>query len=229
MEKTKILLAEDEENMGALLRDYLAIKGYEVDWFSDGEQALKHFFSTKYDICILDVMMPKKDGFTVAREIRQIDLLTPVIFLTAKSMRDDILEGFAVGADDYLSKPFSIEELLLRIEAILRRTKGIRATASQEQVFKIGGYTFDFAKQTLSSASSSHSLTTKEAELLRLLCINKNQVLDREFALSTIWVSDTPYNARSMDVYITKLRKYMKDDPSITILNVRGRGFKLIS
>jgi DNA-binding response OmpR family regulator len=229
MEKTKILLAEDEENMGMLLRDYLRIKGYAVNWFADGEQAFKQFLQAPYDLCILDVTMPKKDGFTLAKEIRQINPQVPIVFLTAKSQHDDIMEGFLAGADDYLTKPFRIEELLLRIEAILRRTKGFRIEPNQsEQVFTIGNYTFDAAKQKLIHGDRTQTLTTRESELLYLLCINKNRVLDRNFALSAIWADDSYFNARSMDVYIAKLRKLMKDDPSINILNVRGRGFKLI-
>ncbi len=227
--KTQILLAEDDENMGALLRDYLNVKGYAADWYSDGEQASKHFLSKRYDICILDVMMPKKDGFTVAKEIRLMAPGVPLIFLTAKSQRDDVLEGFATGADDYLTKPFNIEELLLRIEAILRRTKNTVAENDLDKTFQIGSYAFDFGKQILMRNGKTIVLTTKEAQLLRLLCVNKNQVLDRNFALSTIWAEDSYFNARSMDVYITKLRKYLKDDQTVTILNVRGRGFKLIS
>ncbi|MDR0667922.1 MAG: response regulator transcription factor [Prevotellaceae bacterium] len=229
METTRILLAEDEENMGMLLRDYLGLKGYTVTWVTDGEQAFKHFPQTQYDICILDVMMPKKDGFTLTKEIRQINPQVPIVLLTAKSQHDDILEGFLAGADDYLTKPFRIEELLLRIEAILRRTKGGRAELDREQVFTVGSYTFDVAKQELIHRERKWVLTAKEAALLHLLCINKNRILDRNFALRAIWSDDSYFNARSMDVYITKLRKYMKDDPTVNILNVRGRGFKLIS
>jgi len=227
--KTQILLAEDEENMGALLRDYLNVKGYSTDWYTDGEQASKHLHSKKYDLCILDIMMPKKDGFTVAKEIRQTEPNLPIIFLTAKSQRDDVLEGFSAGADDYMTKPFNIEELLLRIEAILRRTKNATAEIDAEKVFQIGSYMFDFGKQVLTRGNEATVLTTKESQLLRLLCAYRNQVLDRNFALSTIWAEDSYFNARSMDVYITKLRKYLKDDPSVSILNVRGRGFKLMS
>ena len=229
METIRILLAEDEENMGMLLRDYLGIKGYTVNWVTDGEQAFKQFHQAPYDICILDVMMPKKDGFTLAKEIRQINPQAPIVFLSAKSQHDDVLEGFLAGADDYLTKPFRIEELLLRIEAILRRTKGGRAELDREQVFTVGSYTFDVAKQELVRGGRKRALTAKEADLLHLLCINKNRILDRNFALRAIWADDSYFNARSMDVYITKLRKYMKDDPSVNILNVRGRGFKLIS
>ncbi|MDR0728739.1 MAG: response regulator transcription factor [Prevotellaceae bacterium] len=229
MERTKILLAEDEENMGMLLRDYLTVKGYSVNWFTDGEQAFKHFSPENCDICILDVMMPKKDGITLAQEIRQVAPLVPIMFLTSKSQHDDIMEGFLAGADDYLCKPFRIEELILRIEAILRRTKGFHEELSREHTFVIGEYTLDVAKQKLFRGEQTYILTSKESELLHLLCLNRNQVLDRNFALQAIWSDDTYFNARSMDVYIAKLRKRLKDDPSVNILTVHGRGFKLIS
>ncbi len=226
--KVHILLAEDEENIGTLLRDYLNIKGYFADWYTDGEQAAKYFVSKKYDLCILDVMMPKKDGFTTAKEIRKNNPNVPIIFLTAKSMNEDVLEGFASGADDYITKPFNVEELMLRIEAILRRSRG-PVEVSQETVFRLGSYTFDSEAHTLANGKQMHVLTDKEAELLRLLCVNKNRVLDRNVALNTVWAEDSYFSARSMDVYITKLRKYMQDDPAIRIINVRGRGYKLVS
>jgi DNA-binding response OmpR family regulator len=229
MKKVHILLAEDEENMGVLLRDYLSTKNYTVDWYADGEQATKYFCAKKYDLCIFDVMMPKKDGFTAAKEIRKKNPHIPIIFLTAKSMSGDMSEGFAAGADDYITKPFNLDELLWRIEAILRRTKNVQAEVSQEKVFQIGSFTFDFEKQTLSGEKTTVALTSKEAELLRLLCIYKNKVLDRNFALSTVWKEENYFNARSMDVYITKLRKYIKEDPLVQIINIRGKGFKLVS
>jgi DNA-binding response OmpR family regulator len=226
--KTRILLAEDDENLGLLLKEYLLAKGYETELFKDGEKALKGFKNNHFDICILDVMMPIKDGFTLAREIRMINPSMSILFLTAKSMKDDILEGFSIGADDYMTKPFSIEELLVRIEAILRRARKDQGPLGQSQ-FKIGTFTFDATKQVLQRGENIRKLTTKESELLRYLCVNINAVLDRNFALKTIWVDDSYFNARSMDVYITKLRKYLSDDPSIEIINVRGKGFKLIS
>ena len=225
--KANVLLAEDDENLGVLLREYLKAKGYETDLFPDGDAAFKGFQSKTYDICILDVMMPKKDGFTLAKEIRQLNTSIPIIFLTAKSMKEDIVEGFSSGADDYMTKPFSIEELLLRVEAVLRRTRG--DNVSNQDVFSIGIYTFNATKQTLTNGDNEQKLTAKESELLKYLCFNRNGILDRNFALRTIWNDDSYFNARSMDVYITKLRKYMKDDPSIQIINVRGKGFKLIS
>ncbi len=226
--KIRILLAEDDENLGLLLKEYLNAKGFETDLYVDGEKAYKGFQNNYYDICILDVMMPIKDGFTLAKDIRMVESSMPILFLTAKSMKEDVLEGFNIGADDYMTKPFSIEELLVRLEAILRRTRKDGQNNSQN-VYKIGKYTFDATKQTLELDNEVRRLTTKESELLRYLCVNKNAVLDRNFALKTIWVDDSYFNARSMDVYITKLRKYLKDDTSVEIINVRGKGFKLIS
>ncbi len=226
MEKEyKILLTEDDENLGMLLREYLVAKGYETDLMPDGEAGYEAFMSKKYDVCIFDVMMPKKDGFTLAKEIRMVNTEVPIIFLTAKSMKEDIFQGFKIGADDYLTKPFSMEELLFRIEAILRRTKG---TLASQDIFQIGKYKFDTQKQQLSEGDQVVKLTTKESELLKLLCNNANKVLERNFALKTIWVDDNYFNARSMDVYITKLRKHLKDDPSVEILNVHGKGYKLV-
>jgi DNA-binding response OmpR family regulator len=226
-EKTKILLAEDDENLGSLLKEYLQAKSYEAHWLSDGEKAYKSFEKNRYDICILDIMMPNKDGITLAREIRMIDPEMPIIFLTAKSMKEDVLEGFSVGADDYMTKPFSMEELIYRIEAILRRTQGVGQQNKQTE-FDIGQFHFDANKQLLTLDSKSVKLTTKESELLKLLCNNANKVLERNFALKSIWIDDNYFNARSMDVYITKLRKYLKDDPSVEILNIHGKGYKLI-
>lgn len=225
--KIRVLLAEDDENLGFLLKEYLQAKEYEVDLYKDGEKAFKGFQNNYYDICILDVMMPIKDGFTLAKEIRMSNGTMPILFLTAKSMKEDVIEGFALGADDYMTKPFSIEELLMRLEAILRRTRKDSPMTEQSQ-FQIGKYIFDATKQTLQIDNDVRKLTTKESELLKYLCINKNSLLDRNFALKTIWVDDSYFNARSMDVYITKLRKYLGDDPTIEIINVRGKGFKLI-
>ncbi len=226
-EKTKILLAEDDENLGSLLREYLQAKSYETHWLSDGEKAYISFEKNRYDICILDIMMPNKDGITLAREIRMIDPEMPIIFLTAKSMKEDVLEGFSVGADDYMTKPFSMEELIYRIEAILRRTQGVGQQNKQTE-FEIGQFHFDANKQLLTLDSKSVKLTTKESELLKLLCNNANNVLERNFALKSIWIDDNYFNARSMDVYITKLRKYLKEDPAVEILNIHGKGYKLI-
>jgi DNA-binding response OmpR family regulator len=223
----KVLLAEDDENLGTLLREYLIAKRLKTDLFVNGELALAGFKKDKYDLCILDVMMPKMDGFTLAREIKKINAKVPFIFLTAKSLKDDVIEGFTLGADDYMTKPFSMEELLLRIKAILRRTNSNSASESNE-TFIIGDYEFDSQKQILKYGEEEQKLTTKESDLLRLLCNNMNNVLERNFALKTIWQEDSYFNARSMDVYITKLRKYLKADSSIQILNIHGKGYKLI-
>ena len=180
--KTRVLLAEDDENLGLLLKEYLNAKGYETDLFKDGDKAYKGFNTNHYDICILDVMMPIKDGFTLAKEIRTINNNMPILFLTAKSMKEDVLEGFTLGADDYMTKPFSIEELLFRIEAILRRTRNENAADGQE-VFQIGAFEFDVTKQMLKLGEDARRLTTKESELLRYLCLNKNAVLDRNFEI----------------------------------------------
>lgn len=226
-QKTKLLLAEDDENLGLLLKEYLVAKGYDADLYPDGEAAYKGFMKEHYDICILDIMMPKKDGFTLAKDIRIVNADIPVIFLTAKNMKDDVLEGFKLGADDYITKPFSMEELIMRIEAILRRTSQDGQSSSQ-QIFTLGKFTFDTRKQTLSEGEESVKLTTKESELLKLLCQNANKVLERNYALKSIWIDDNYFNARSMDVYITKLRKHLKDEPSVEIINVHGKGYKLI-
>jgi two-component system, OmpR family, response regulator len=225
--KIRILLAEDDENLGMLLNEYLKAKDYDTQLFADGDKAYRSFVKEHYDLCILDVMMPIKDGFTLAKEIRQVNVDIPIIFLTAKSLKEDVIEGFKIGGDDYITKPFSMEELLFRIEAILRRS-GTGNNQGAVEVYEIGKYTYDTKKQTLKFEDEATRLTTKEGELLKLLCNNKNKILDRNFALKTIWLDDNYFNARSMDVYITKLRKYLKKDPSIEIINVHGKGFKLI-
>ncbi len=226
-DKLKILLCEDDENLGMLLREYLQAKGYTTELCADGEIGYKAFLKTKFDICVLDVMMPKKDGFTLAKEIRNSNQDIPIIFLTAKTLKEDILEGFKIGADDYITKPFSMEELVFRIEAIIRRTKGKKNKEST--VYHIGKFTFDTQKQLLCLGEEQRKLTTKENELLALLCSHANEILQRDFALKTIWIDDNYFNARSMDVYITKLRKHLKDDPQIEIINIHGKGYKLIT
>jgi DNA-binding response OmpR family regulator len=226
MEKTRILLCEDDENLGMLLREYLQAKGYNVTLAPDGEAGFQHFSSEKFDLCILDVMMPKKDGFTLAQDIRKVNAVIPIVFLTAKSLKEDVLEGFRIGADDYINKPFSMEEMLLRIEAIMRRISGKKNKNGSE--FQIGSMIFDAQKQTLTSDESVAKLTTKECELLSLLVQNANSILERNYALKTIWVEDNYFNARSMDVYITKLRKLLKIDPNVEIITIHGKGYKLI-
>ena len=204
--KLKILLCEDDENLGMLLREYLLAKGFEAELCPDGEAGFKAFQKTKFDICVLDVMMPKKDGFTLAQDIRASHASVPIIFLTAKVLKED---------------------LVLRIEAILRRVRGQKVKESA--VYQIGKFTFDTQKQLLSIGDDHRKLTTKENELLALLCSHANEVLQRDFALKTIWIDDNYFNARSMDVYITKLRKHLKDDPQIEIINIHGKGYKLIT
>lgn len=224
----KILLAEDDKNLGTVLKAYLDAKKYKTTLRVNGQEALEEFQKVEYDFLILDVMMPIKDGFTLAREIRETNKNIPILFLTAKSLQEDKMEGFKIGADDYLTKPFSMEELLVRIEAILRRTQANKPNVNKE-FFTIGKFTFDVLRHILSADGVSHKLTSKEAELLKMLCAKQNETLDRSVALKQIWHDDSYFNARSMDVYVTKLRKYLKGDPSIEILNVHGVGFKLIT
>lgn len=225
-EKVKVLLCEDDENLGMLLREYLQAKGYDTELCPDGEAGYRSFTQNKYDLCVLDVMMPRKDGFSLARDIRDLNEDIPIIFLTAKTLKEDILEGFRIGGDDYLTKPFSMEELTFRIEAILRRVRGKKSRNRTH--FKIGAFSFDTQKQLLTFGDEQTKLTTKESELLSLLCANANEILQRDYALKTIWIDDNYFNARSMDVYITKLRKHLKDDSQIEIINIHGKGYKLI-
>lgn len=227
-----ILLAEDDPNLGQLVQEYLTLKGFMTDRATDGNKALDLFTRGKYDLCIFDVMMPKKDGFSLARDVRMTGRDVPIIFLTAKSMKEDTIQGFKVGADDYMTKPFSMEELLLRIQAILRRYQ--RGGADLEpSIYTIGSFAFDYPHQLLSrSANGSEpfcqKLTSKESELLKLFAQNLNQPLSRSFALKMVWGDDSYFNARSMDVYITKLRKYLREDERVQLINVHGEGFKLI-
>jgi DNA-binding response OmpR family regulator len=226
--KTRILLAEDDPNLGSLLQEYLQAKDFETVLCTDGDKAFKTFSKQQFDFVILDVMMPVKDGFTVAKEIRTINKKIPIIFLTAKSMKEDTLKGFDLGADDYITKPFSMEELLVRVNAILRRTDQRQAEGEDKRNFEIGQFLFDYDRQILKSNGDETKLTTKENELLYLLCLNKNGVLERNYALNAIWGDDNYFNGRSMDVYIAKLRKHLKPDPEIEIINIHGKGFKLL-
>ncbi|MGZ3899714.1 MAG: response regulator transcription factor [Bacteroidia bacterium] len=226
--KTKILLVEDDESLGPLLLEYLEAKGFETKLANDGKKGADMFFKGSFDLLLLDVMMPIKDGLTLAKEIRVVDKNVPIIFLTAKSMKEDTIEGFNAGADDYITKPFSMEELLARVTAVLRRTNKVRSTESEEVNFKVGSYQFNSEKQVLQHGGTEQKLTTKESQLLRLLCVHKNDVLDRNFALKTIWHDDNYFNGRSMDVYIAKLRKYLKEDSKVEIINIHGKGFKLL-
>lgn len=225
--KSKILLAEDDPNLGTLLSEYLSLKGYSTTLTRNGQEAFDAFFKNNFNLCIFDVMMPLKDGFTLAKEIRKHNDEIPILFLTAKSLKEDTLEGFKSGADDYLTKPFSMEELLYRIKALLKRTQN-QTKEPEQTFFEIGKFHFDYNKQLLKTAQSEQKLTSKENELLRLLCLSQNGILDRTFALKKIWEDDSYFNARSMDVYIAKLRKYLKADPQVEIINIHGKGFKLL-
>jgi DNA-binding response OmpR family regulator len=226
--KQHFLLAEDDENLGTLLSTYLNSKGFQTKWVKNGEEAISYYrlFNNAIDFIILDVMMPDKDGFSVAKEIRLTDKKTPILFLTAKSMKDDKLKGFEVGADDYLTKPFAMEELIARIQAIMRRT-GDNSLVKDEKL-TIGSLDFDPNKSILYSKDGEKKLTTKENALLTLLVRNINEVLDRQATLRAIWGDDNYFNGRSMDVYIAKLRKLLSEDPNIEIMNIHGIGFKLI-
>jgi two-component system, OmpR family, response regulator len=223
----RIILAEDDSNLGTLLRNYLAAKNYDTTLFMSGRAALDSFSANQYDLCILDIMMPEMDGLTLAKVIRKIKPSIPIIFLTAKNQEEDIIEGFRTGADDYITKPFSMEELLYRIEAIFRRTGG-QVITKDDGLNHIGEYLFDIKKQLLLFRDQKINLTTKESELLELLYRHKNEILERNYALKSIWIDDNYFNARSMDVYITRLRKYLKKDPSVKILNIHGRGYRLL-
>ncbi|WKK58030.1 MULTISPECIES: response regulator transcription factor [unclassified Sphingobacterium] len=224
----KILLAEDDPNLGDLLKDYLELKGkFDVVLSKDGQEALEAFRKDNFDLCILDVMMPKKDGFSLGKDIRKINQTIPIIYATAKGMMEDKTQAFELGGDDYITKPFRVEELLLRINALLKRA----AKDKDEEVadkFEIGDYFFDYTSQIISYKGQQQKLSTKEAELLRLLCLKKNDVLTREEALVKIWHDDNYFTGRSMDVFLSKLRKYLKEDPNVEIVNVHGKGYKLL-
>jgi DNA-binding response OmpR family regulator len=222
--KPRVLLAEDDDSLGMLMKDFLLAKGFEVELCVNGKKAFDTFSKKDFDLCILDVMMPEKDGFTVAKEIRMTNKHIPIIFLTAKSMKEDIIEGFNKGGDDYITKPFNTEELLVRINAVMRRSRPANEGADE---FQVGLYHFNYKSQSLEFKGDHQKLTTKEAELLKLLCINQNDVLDRNFALKAIWHDDSYFSSRSMDVYVTKLRKFLKSDPKVQIINIHGKGFKL--
>lgn len=224
--KLNLLLAEDDENLGMLLNNFLKTKGYNVDLAVDGKQALEKFNQGNYDFCIFDVMMPKMDGFSLAKEIRELDKRTPILFLTAKAMKEDKLEGFSIGADDYLTKPFAMEELLARITAILRRVEPQQQET--EGKLMVGKIEYEPETRMLYLAEEPKKLTTKENQLLQLLVKNKNEILDRHATLRAVWGDDNYFNGRSMDVYIAKLRKMLKEDENIEIMNVHGKGFKLI-
>lgn len=227
MEKARILLVEDDLNLGILVTDFLEMQGYDVKLCKDGDTGFKAFAQGGFDLCILDVMMPVKDGFTLATQIRSRDKKVPIIFVTARSMKDDKLKGFNIGADDYITKPFEEDELLARVNAVLRRTKEEKPEEPKPEQFTIGKYQFDYGTQSLALNGSEKRMTEKESEVLRQLCLHKNKILKREDALVSVWGQNDYFLGRSLDVFITKLRKYLKDDPAVSIENVHGVGFML--
>jgi len=219
----KILLVEDDPSLGFVIKDNLILKGFDVTLCENGADGFEVFLQNQFDLCILDVMMPRQDGFSLAKSIREKNKQVPILFVTAKSMLEDKIAGFESGGDDYIVKPFSMEELLLRIGVFLRRSQ----PNGREEVFKIGSFTFNFTNLTLFHVNETKILTHKEAEVLRLLCENKNRVLKREEILKAVWGDDDYFLGRSMDVFISKLRKYLKDDPAVQIVNYHGVGFRL--
>ncbi|HSJ66032.1 MAG TPA: response regulator transcription factor [Anditalea sp.] len=227
MSKAKLLVVEDDPNLGDILQEYLTMKGYDTTLCKDGEEGWNKFKKDKYNLCILDIMMPKKDGFTLGKEIKKVEENIPIIYLTAKNLKDDVIEGLKIGADDYITKPFSMEELLLRISAILKRTmKGSEVTALKSYTF--GDFTLHYDQQILESPSGKNKLTSKENELLRLLASEINNNVSRSHALKQIWGDDSYFNARSMDVYLSKIRKLLKEDPKVQIITLHGEGFKMV-
>ncbi len=227
-EKSKILLVEDDTNFGQVLKNYLEINDFIVELARDGILGLAAFRREKFDICLLDIMMPNMDGFTLAEEIRNVDPDVPLFFLSAKSMKDDILTGYKLGADDYITKPFDSEVLLHKIKAVLKRNQELQERHHAQVEFKIGEFRFNSKLRTLEIFGKAQTLSPKENELLTMLCEYKNDLLPREAALKRIWGSDTYFNGRSMDVYIAKLRKYLKSDPNVEIVNIHGNGFRLV-
>jgi DNA-binding response OmpR family regulator len=226
MEKPKVLLVEDDESLGFVVKDNLEFNGFDVDLQRDGLQAKAQFMKQQYHICVLDVMLPKLDGFALAQEIRSVNKDIPIIFLTAKSLKEDRLKGFKLGGDDYLTKPFSVEELILRMEVFLRRAKAVEGQKSQ-QLFHIGKYTLNFSNLQLEIDGQSRELTQREAELLKELITSKNNLVTREHLLTQVWGEYDYFKGRSMDVFISRLRKYLKDDPSLQLRNIHGVGFRL--
>ncbi len=225
----KIFLLEDDINFGTILKSYLELNGYIVVWVDDGKNALNEFSKTNFDLCILDVMLPNIDGFTIAREIKKMKANIPLVFLTAKTLKADVIEGFNIGADDYITKPFDSEVLLCKINVILKRQKDVLRIKETMTVAKIGKYTFNYELRTLISPKQEFKLSPKESELLKMLILYRNNILPRDEALRSIWGDDNYFTTRSMDVYLTKLRKYFQDDPEIEIINVHGSGFRLLS
>ena len=227
LKKEKVMLVDSSDNLRHVIKDYLEISGFDVVDYKDGADADKSFNKGLFDICVIDVALKNYDGFKLLQNMRKLDKNVPIVILSSYSSKEDRIKGFNLGCDDYITKPFSMEELVLRIEAILRRVKGKKG--KEVTVYKIGKFTFDTQRQVLFTDEKTDNLTTKESELLSLLCAHMNEILERNFALKTIWIDDNYFNARSMDVYITKLRKKLKDDPDIEIINIHGKGYKLIA
>jgi DNA-binding response OmpR family regulator len=227
MSKARLLVVEDDPNLGDILKEYLEMKGYEPTLCRDGEEGWNKFKKDKFDLCLLDIMMPKKDGFTLAKEIKKVQEDLPILFLTAKNQKDDIIEGLKIGADDYLTKPFSMEELLLRVNAILRRTQKSEEKSSLK-LYSFGDFVLHYDEQIIEGPSGKTKLTSKENELIRILASELNKLVNRSHALKQIWGDDSYFNARSMDVYLSKIRKILKDDPKVQIITVHGEGFKMI-
>ena len=227
-EKYKVLLVEDDTNFGQVLKNYLELNDFIVELARDGILGLAAFRREKFDICLLDVMMPNMDGFTLAEEIRNVDPDVPLFFLSAKSMKDDILSGYKLGADDYITKPFDSEVLLHKIKAVMKRNHELQEKNHGQVEFTIASYQYNSKLRTLHHKNASQTLSPKENELLLMLCEYKNDLLPRESALKRIWGSDTYFNGRSMDVYIAKLRKYLREDSSVEIVNIHGNGFRLV-
>ena len=227
IKKNKVLIAEDDPFIGMITKECFESKGYQVYLCEDGQSAYKIFLNECPDVCILDVMMPLKDGFTLASEIRLLSPLVPILFLTAKSLKEDVIKGFQLGADDYIKKPFSVEELIARVEAVLRRIMPPVIQEKNQVLFQLGDLSFDSDFHLLRSGSDEIKLTDKESDILTELCKNKNKITHRKSLLIKIWGDDTFFNSRSLDVYITKIRKYLKQDPDIELVTIRGKGFKL--
>ncbi len=228
MEQQKVFMVEDDINFGTVMKSYLEINGFKVTWVKDGKNAMDNFEVDYFNIAILDVMLPNVDGFTIGRNIKSKQPDIPLIFLTAKTMKDDVLEGFEIGADDYITKPFDSEILIAKINAILNRSTGGNATSEKQKVFNLGNIVFDYELRTLTSPyQDTIQLSPKEAELLHMLCVDKNRVMSRDKALSKIWGETGYFTTRSMDVYITKLRKYLRPEKSLEIINIHGSGYML--
>ena len=227
--KASILLVEDDDNLGFVIKDNLEMSGFKVVWAKDGEVGFDAYCKVNFDLCILDVMLPKVDGFGLAKKIKEVNLNIPLIFLTAKSLDQDKIKGFKIGADDYITKPFNMDILVLRVNALLNRFFAVETNQTEvKDVFQLNSISFDYKNQELISELGSKHLTKKESEMLRLLCLNRNDLLSRELALKVIWGENDYFKGRSMDVFITKLRKYLKTDPGIEIINIHGTGFKLM-